>query len=448
MGAVLRLVTLGWLILLGLALGTPGPLHAQGQGITVTTLEAVSEFPKGIRFRVEVESPTPITEAVLRFTVAGERVQRYYPLDITSPSTRFQAEVLVRTDTYERYIPPGTDIRYFLEVKAQGGQALTTESRQFTYLDARFTWQEERGGGVTVYSYGPGSAQASTVLLTVGATIQDMGPLLGVTLNRPLRLVMYNSVAEMLGALPLASEALTQLLITEGQAHPAEGVILLLATVGNVVGVASHEVTHVLMYDAANNPFHATPTWLDEGMAEYGNKEPASSGDYDRALAAAVSQNRLIPLRQLASRPGQAEDIILMYGQGKSFVAFLVKTQGAEALRQMLGLFKAGASLDAALQQAYGAGLDELENQWRRSLGAPPVPVSQPVVRPSPAPVPTLSPLTLGASAPTPEATASEDATRGGGFTCGKAQGDRGALDLSLVLLGLSVTALAVRGRR
>ena len=445
---LLRWIALLALALLGPLLGGVESSHAQGQGITVTTLEAVSEFPKGIRFRLEVESLSPITEAALRFTVSDQPVQRSYPLDIASPIARLQTEVLVRTDTYERYIPPGTDIRYFLEVKAQGGQALTTEPRQFTYLDARFEWKEEREGKVSVLSYGPGSSQAGTVLRTVTATLQDIGALLGVTLNRPLRLVMYNSVSDMLGALPLASEALTQQLITEGQAHTAAGVILLLASVGNVVGVASHEVTHVLMYDAANNSFHAIPTWLDEGMAEYGNREPASSGDYDRALASAIAQNRLIPFRQLAGRPGRAEDIILLYGQGKSFVDFLVETYRAEALRKMLALFKAGASLDSALQQAYGASLDELENRWRRSLGASLIAVSQPVVRPSPAPIPTLPPLTLGLSAPTPKATPPGSAVQGGGFTCRRAPGARGVLDLSLVLLGIGLAGRAVRGRR
>ena len=429
-----------------------GPLSAQGDGIVVKSLEVASEFPDGIRFRLEVESPTPITEVTVRFSVVGQRAARYQRVDISS-STGVQTEFLVRTDTFERYIPPGSDIWYFLEIQAEGGRELVTEPRLFTYLDARFDWQQERQGDLSILYYGPTGSQAQTMLDTVVLTLEDMQPLLGVTLKRPVRLVMYNSISDMLDALPLVSETLRRQLVTQGQTHAVEGVILLLATAHHVVGVASHEVMHILMYEAAYNPFHPIPAWLDEGMAEYGNREP--SDDYDLALAAAVAGDSLIPMHQLAAKPGLSEDIILLYGEARSFVAFLIEEHDAEGLRQVLRLFKVGMPMDEALQQAYGSSLDELENQWRRSLGASLIQVSsRQEAQLTPTPIPTLAPLTLvistpvaGAAPGTKEEPTAQGAGGGGGFGCGASPAGAAAVDLSLVLFALGMVALAVRRR-
>ncbi len=436
---LLRWVALGLLVLLGPLLGGVASVRAQGDTITVTALEATSEFPKGIRFRVVVQSPSPLTEVSLRFHVRGQAATRYLPAEVPAGATRLETELVVRTDTYDRYLPPGSELQYSLEAKAAGGLTLQMEPRRFIYMDPRFTWSEVRDGNVSVLYYGSAGSRAKAVLPAVVLTLREMGALMGVSLADPLRVVMYNSWPDMASAIPLESAALQQQLITEGQAHAALGVILLLSSATDVVAAAAHETTHVLVFLAADNPFHEIPIWFNEGMAEYGTREPTSA-DYGRALARAVAQDRLIPFRQLATRPGTAEEILLMYGQGRSFVGFLVERLGADRLRVALRLFKGGLSLEAAFQGAYGAGPDELENQWRGSLGASLLPISKPQVKDTPTAVPTLSPMTLVLSTPTPEAP-----SRGGGWGCRPSTS--AGLDLAVVLLATMVGALVVRRR-
>ena len=445
----MKLPSLWWVILIAIIFLTPwriNPAEAQGDQIVVKALEVTSEFPEGIRFHVDVESPTPITDITLQFRVIGHRSARYQRPEAFTPSTRVQTDFLVRTDTYDRYLPPGSDVHYFLEIKTQGGQELATEPRLFTYLDVRFDWEEVKEGNTSILYYGSGGSLARTVLDTVVLTLQDMEPLLGVNQERSIRLVVYNSASDMVDALPLASETQRRQLLTQGQTYSPQGLILLLGAPADIVRIASHEVIHILMHEAADNPLREIPVWLNEGMAEYGSRDAGSS--YDRVLAIAVAEDRLIPFRQLTTRPGLAEDITLLYSEAKSFVAFLVDTFGGEKLRQMLRLLKSGRPMNEALQQTYGANLDELENQWRGSIGASLIQVFQePQAKPTPTPVPTLPPLTLVLSTPAPASTSRSESRRGQGLSCG-ASPPGAALDLSAALFALGVMALVIKKRR
>ena len=283
-----------------------------------------------------------------------------------------ETEILVRTDTAERFIPPGAELEYFYEIQDATGAALTTQPQRFILLDPRFDWQSIREQSVSISYYGPVRPVAQRVLSDAQDTIERMGPLIGVEVQRPLRLTMYNSWAEMRQALPPRSQVSEASLITEGVHFPSTGVVLILAGAPRVAGVTSHELVHFLLDEAMGPLVQLVPAWLNEGLAEYGSTDPSPS--YDFALESAIAQDRLIPLTSLNVPPGVPRDAILMYGEGKSVVTFMLQTHGPEKLRGLLRRLGEGVSIDDALEAVYSFDRVGLEQQWRRSIGAPPLP--------------------------------------------------------------------------
>ena len=95
-------------------------------------------------------------------------------------------------------------------------------------------------------------------------------------------ITMYNNIPEMVVALPPSSDTVRTQLVTQGQAYPDLGVLLILGNSASVVGTSSHEITHILNHRAADSVYRSLPSWLDEGLAEYGNSSPSLT--YDKAL--------------------------------------------------------------------------------------------------------------------------------------------------------------------
>ena len=184
---------------------------------------------------------------------------------------------------------------------------------------------------------------------------------MGVADTGPIRMTMYNDVAEMRDALPTTSEVQERSLITEGVSFGDTGVILVLGTTPRVDGVTSHETVHFLVRHAMGKLSHVVPAWLNEGLAEYGNVDPSSS--YDRAVNFRLSQGTLLPLTSMTAVPGKPDDVMLMYGVARSVVAYMVNTYGAGPMQMLIEGMRAGVHIDDALAEAYGFDRVGLEDE-------------------------------------------------------------------------------------
>ena len=409
------------LVLLGLL---PAAVHAQGGPgggpIEVISSSVTSEFPGGMRFKLEVKSEKEITQIAVRFRV-GQNSAGVYEYLTYENANLIDGELFWRTNTSARYIPPGTIITYNFEVKAVDGGILVTDTQKFIFHDARFTWAEVTDGPVTVAYHGPVKKRAELILQTVVDTFVSMGTLLGADNQTPVRVTMYNNAAEMLAALPPASTTIRSELITLGQAYEDEGVVLTLGGDRGAVGTAAHETVHILTHRAGDSIFRFIPQWLDEGLAEFGNPEPGYS--YDIALDFAMETNQLLPITFTNRLPGDPQDAIIFYGQARSVVRFLVLVYGPANMKGLMAEMKGGLSIDDALLKVYGFDRLSLENQWREAIGAPEyIPVDVKAARPTPIPRPEITLYTLTpqpeavgvagmAPSPTPESVPMETAT-------------------------------------
>ena len=467
MAGVLASFALGTAVvgLVLLALGRASAARADEGDIRVVSISATSELPDGVRFAVKAESSAPITDVIVRFSVSGRKASQYDYLDLPRPyTTEASAELLLRTDTPQRYIPPGSVVTYYFEIEDESGAVLETGPEELVLLDSRSDWDAVQAGPVTVY-YVLSETRAEDIAEAAHQTLLKMGPILGAEIETPINVTMYNNYADMIGALVPSSTTISRELVTEGQAFSDESVLLVLGGGRRALGTASHELTHILVGRAVHGSPFGVATWLNEGLAEYGNVDPGIS--YDRFLEWAIDTERLAPLEQLERFPGDPNLVIVSYGQARAVVQFMVEAFGSEKMAALMALLGEGERLGDSLEVIYGLSIRELDNRWRESVSAPPLGEKPEAALPTPAAaLPTLVPYSLtpvagsdrlAAPTPAPAATAEPAATlepapspdtsaSSGGGGCSAARGPA-AVDVSWLALLVGPAALSLMRR-
>ncbi len=241
----------------------------------------------------------------------------------------------------------------------------------------------------------------------------------GAALEDPVRLYIYASSADLRGSMIFPQEW------TGGVAFTEYGVV----TIGippDAGGLAwgtraiAHELTHLVVHQVTFNPYNSLPTWLDEGLARFSE---GLSTDEARAVREALDQNTLPPLRTLANAfPADEARARLAYAQSGQVVQFMIVTYGPEKVAALLATVQSGKQIDPALLEVYGFDTDGLDNAYRVSMGAAPLPTAQPTSTAAAVertPVPTLAlwtavPVTQGVAATSAIAATAEVAATAG----------------------------------
>lgn len=161
-----------------------------------------------------------------------------------------------------------------------------------------------------------------------------------------------------------------------GVAFPSEGILALAMRRGaqphDTARTLDHELAHLLLGAAVP---HA-PRWLHEGFAW----QHARDADVARfeTLAGMAWFGNVAPLDALeAGFPAEEAPASRAYAQSYDFVRYLAGrgrwSDGEDdgdrwPFRYFLRALSEGASVDAAARLAYGAGIDELFEEWRSDL--------------------------------------------------------------------------------
>ncbi|MEE9247536.1 MAG: peptidase MA family metallohydrolase [Dehalococcoidia bacterium] len=395
-------------IALTLMLLFPGAFAAADEEWASVAIQDVHiNFPDDVVFSVEFTSDRPVERVVLSFRVEGRDSTRREPATVETGDTLSAEFVLKTRGGSSLFIPPGAILTYSWTFEDEDGNTVKSEPVTFIYMDTRFEWETVNTEMVTVFYNGPTQTRAETILDAVGITLRNMGAMLKTSLSRHINMVVYNNPLQMQEVFPFVSKTTSSGLITLGQAYYKEGVILIMGSDRRIRGTASHEMSHILIAEAGEGPGVRLPAWLNEGLSEIGNLEPGTS--YDLALLMGVREDRLLPITHMISSPGTPEDAIMLYGQSRNIVKFMIETYGQPKLAELLRLYKNGSiNIDDALMQIYGFDQVKLDNLWRDSIGLPPLSEGRTGNRPvgDPTPIPTRVPLgaPTPAIAPTPEA--------------------------------------------
>ena len=381
---------------------------AADNDVVIVSEEVTSQFPEGINFNLSVESASPVDDIRVFYKSQGAETISYGQLDLgAGPTTQasFFLDTSVGTQGGTAFIPPGTVFRYHYQVFTEDGESFRTEEKDFVYMDSRFEWTSITEGPLTVYYYGPTETRAQSIMQASLDATATMSRILGVEHVEPMNIITYNNYRHMQAALPPRPQTIREGLITQGQAFTGIRVVLVLGTDPTIEGIASHEVTHVLVDDAAGRAYTILPTWLNEGLAEYGNVAPSES--YDNALLYGIYTRRVKPLSHLNRFLGEPDDVVIAYGQSRSVITYLINTYGEERMAQLMSQLEVTFSLDQAMLDVYGFDQDGLDAQWRSRMGLRPFGEAPPAsTQPTPA--------TAGEPAPTPVVVGADaDATDG-----------------------------------
>ncbi len=357
----------------GLAFSTSAVTRADEGNINVVEAKAESNFPDGIRFSVIANSIDEIDDIRVFFSKVDQQGRSSYRSVDFVPGDNIVGESVLPSGTGGDYYPPGTKIEYYFEVRDKAGAVVETESKEFVYQDNRFQWETVTEDLITVYYYGEYvSGRAKVVLEAAKENLEKMLPVLGIAPTEPLRIVSYNNYRHMSSALPFRSQAVSEGLQTQGMAFSNERVLLVHGFDPTVTGTVSHEFTHLLVGEAAGPAISQVPSWLNEGLAEYGNIDPTD--DYDAALRYGIFTRRIKPLWYLNSFGGTPEDIIIAYGQGRSVVRYMIDTYGEARMAALFPVLQRTLDIDQALLEVYGMDQFGLDTAWREALGLEPLP--------------------------------------------------------------------------
>ena len=341
--------------------------------VVILVDEVTSQFPDGIIFNLSLETDSPVDDIRVFYKSPGADTISYGLLEFDKgPATQasFFLDTSVGSEGGTAFIPPGAVFRYHYQVFTEDGESFKTEQKEFVYTDSRFEWTSISEGPLTVYYYGPTETRARSILDASLDATTNMARVLGVEQVAPINIIAYNNYRHMSSALPPRAQTVREGLITQGQAFTDIRVLLVLGTDPGIEGIASHEVTHVLVDDAAGRAYTIIPAWLNEGLAEFGNVAPSES--YDNALLYGIYTRRVKPLAYLTRFTGDPDDVVISYGQSRSVVSYLINTYGEERMAELMAQLDHTFSLDQAMLQVYGFDQDGLDTEWRSGMGLRP----------------------------------------------------------------------------
>ncbi len=345
--------------------GAAYPIAAAPATITLST-SVQAAFPNSLTFKVHAQSDSNLTQLRLHY-----KVDRQNFADVTSEGwAQFAPATTVDTqwvwDMRKSSLPPGSQVEYWWTAADAAGKTGQTSPATLTFSDDRHKWQTINSGPITLAWYN-GSQSFANSLLTAGTQgLQRIESDTGAIPQGQVTIYIYASAQDLQSA-QLFAQQWEGGVTFEGYSLIAVGVPTNQLSYGQ--RAVPHELTHWIVGQITFNDFGAgLPTWLDEGLATYG--EGQLSPDYQSALDSAIHNNQLISVRSLSSPfSAIAQQALISYGESNSIVTFMINSYGKAKMRELLGVFQQGSGYDDALMKVYGFDQDGLDKLWRKSLG-------------------------------------------------------------------------------
>jgi len=364
------------------------------QDIRLDLNEAQTDYPANITFQIYVGSSAKITSIELEYGT----IQRACGVASAKIKPEFTPSRLVKTEwewdlTESNTLPPGTQIWWRWHIKDEAGNDLSTEETTISFKDERYQWNEIESEELLLYSavddnvVNQGLWQAGLDALNRLETEVGARPSQQVQIyNYPDTDALRNSVnhaREWMGGLALPDY--DTVLLGVNQANLAWG-----------ESTMAHELGHIILHQITFNCVgSALPRWLDEGFATY--SEGVLDDKQQLLLDTARDQDKLHSLQTLSSSfPNNSIQASLAYAQSGQVVTYLIETYGQEKINALFQTIQTGQPHNQALQTVYGFDTQDLDNEWRITLGLEP---RDRVATVAPLTLPTIVPY--GAQTPT-----------------------------------------------
>ena len=335
-------------------------------GIEVVSRDAQADFPQSITFSLEARASMDIVDIDIECQV----VRRSLVPVVCRSDVDFDADEHVMVswiwdmqDTGG--VPPGTEIEYRWLIEDASGNTYISPYATVRYDDLRYNWRGMTSDNITLWWYEGDSSFAQQLIDAADGAAARLTAEFDVSLDQPVNFYIYAD------AWDLQSSLVNPDIWTGGQAFPDYGAIMIGIEVDKLdwgEWSVAHELGHLVIGELVYGPFGRLPNWLSEGIAMNAGGE--LSDNFQDSLDSAIASDTLFSVRSIASSfPSDSDEAILCYAESYSIVKFLVDGYGSEKFLQLLDLFKQGTTDDEALLQVYGFDTDELNINWRASLG-------------------------------------------------------------------------------
>lgn len=373
MTQIRKIVTLFLAVLAVLVL----PHLAQAQDpIQVDESTWDGNFRDYLTFSLQTQSNAEITDVDLFYRIVGQIATSRNSAEFT-PGNTVSAQFTIDQTEPGNYMPPGTDVEYWWKITDADGNELKTEKQTLTFLDNRHDWDMRQNDRLTLYWYQGGDSFGDALFKRADEALDTLETDIGISLENPIKIFIYANHNDLLQAISTGAQEWTG-----GQAFAEHGVVVIGVSPSQLdwgLGAMTHEMTHLVIHQATDNPFGGLPRWLDEGIAVYNENQEELDDDFKPVFDRAVANDNLMTLRTLSSPfPADPMEANLAYGQSGAVVKFIVDTYGSEAMANLLNIFADGALYDEALEQALNTNTDGLDNAFRKSLNLPPLPGVEP----------------------------------------------------------------------
>ena len=261
--------------------------------------------------------------------------------------------------------PPGATIWWQWEIVDEQGNSTFSDRKEITWLDDIHDWQNLSEGLIRLHYYYPDSSYGTQLKDTAVKALDRLATDTGIKPDQPIDLYIYSSTQDMRDAVFYEPGW------TGGLAYPEYNILIIGIDPGNLEWgktTEAHEMTHVLVGDYTFSCLGSIPTWLNEGLAVYGEGGP------DASETAYFEQNQkdnsLLTFKVLSGGFSEDPDTAdLSYSQSYYMVDYLVKNYGKEKMLRLLSDLKDGMEINDSLQDTYGFNLAGFEEEWRASLG-------------------------------------------------------------------------------
>jgi len=346
----------------------PSPLPDTAE-VLFTGNKTNADFPNSITFTTSISSPAMITNVELIYGTDERTCGDVQALVIPTFKPGKQVDASWEWDMRNSgALPPGAEIWWQWKIKDENGKETSSEKQTVTWLDAVHPWQIKQEDPIRLHYYNITEDQARDFLNTATDAVDRLEKDTGMQPTNLVDLFMYPNTNDMRDAL------LYEPGWTGGMAFSAYNKI--------VIGMESqdlnwtrrteaHELTHVLVGDYTFTCFWTTPTWLEEGLAVYGEGSPDANtvSQFEQAK----EEDNLLSFHVLsASFSEDSEKADISYSQSYYMVNYLLETYGREKINRLLKTLAKGETIDDSLKEVYGFDLTGFENEWRKANNLPP----------------------------------------------------------------------------
>lgn len=356
----------------------------------VTNNQPTINFPDSITFHATIQSDTPITSVVLEYGTSeltcGTVIAKAFPQ--FNPGTSVDVEWNWEMKQ-SGSLPPGATIWWQWRYIDESGVENVSAEKSITWIDPEHEWKTITSGFINLHWYSGDNDFAQDLLAAAETGLARLQNDAGLQPDKPIHFYIYANTTDMKDAI------LYEPGWTGGLAFPEHDIVIIGISQRDIEWgreTITHELTHVLVGHLTFSCLGSVPTWLNEGLAVYGEGglDSASQDQLDQA----INTDELLSVRSLSGGFSEVPSkAYLSYSQSYSIVNFLIETYGQEQMNGLLINLRDGMTIDTSLFTAYGFDVEGLETAWRESIGAAQKTASaQPTVQPTPTFVPTYVP--------------------------------------------------------